>query len=237
MINIIIGEDNVLQAKKVEKIVTKFMHNLDYKIYLFYDYDIKFLEFIKKDIPNKIYLLDIETPSASGIDMARKIRTADYSSVIIFLSVHDDLSRIVAKKNIMALNFINKFDNLEENLTESLKNALNIVGRKRMVRLEAKGVIYNIDEDRILYVTKDTLKRETIIVCDNNSYNIKMNLRNIIEKLNNNFVQVHRSCFINKCRCQSIDIKNMCITFDNGSTTNIVSRKYLERMVLVGWKK
>lgn len=233
MINIIIGEDNVLQAKKVEKIVKKFMHNLDYKIYTFYDYDVKFIEFIKEDIPNKIYLLDIETPSASGIDMARQIRINDYSSVIIFLSVHDDLSRIVAKKNIMALNFINKFDDIEKNLTESLKTALNIVGKKKIIKIEAKGIIYLIDEDKILYITKDTLKRETIVVCDNNTYSIKMNMRCIIEKLSKNFIQVHRACFINKSRLHSIDLKNMSITFDNGSLITMVSRKYLERMVMV----
>lgn len=233
MINIIIGEDNAQQAKKIEKTVIKFMQNIEYKIYMFYDYDIKFLEFIKKDIPNKIYLLDIETPSASGIDIARKIRTNDYSSVIIFISVHDDLSRIVAKKNIMALNFINKFDELEKNLIQSLKSALNIVGKKRIIRIETKGIIYNLDEDKIVYITKDTLKRETIVVCDNNTYNIKMNMRDIIEKMSKDFIQVHRACFINKSRLQSVDYKNMIITFDNGIKINMVSRKYLEGMMMV----
>lgn len=233
MINIIIGEDNILQAKKVEKIVKRFMHNLDYKMYVFYDYDTKFIDIINEDIPNKIYILDIETPSASGIDMARKIRLNDYGSVIIFLSVHDDLSRIIARSNIMALNFINKFDNLEKNLINSLEKALNIVGKKRFIRLESKGVVYNIEEKKILYITKDTLKRETIIVCDNNVYNIKMNMHSIIEKLSNDFIQIHRSCFINRSRYQSIDIKNMIITFDNGTKINLVSKNYLERVVIV----
>ena len=36
---------------------------------------------------NRIYLLDIETKSASGIDMARIIRKNDLDSIIIFIRV------------------------------------------------------------------------------------------------------------------------------------------------------
>lgn len=156
MINIIICDDNIRDANKIEKLVKIYFNKMDYKIYKFNDYNNKFLNLINIDLDNKIYLLDIETPSMSGIDVARKIRKDDYSSVIIFLSGHDDLSRIVAKKNLMCLNFINKFDNLEKNLKYSLDLALSVVGKKRRVKFLSGGNIYNIDIDKILYVTRDT---------------------------------------------------------------------------------
>lgn len=113
----------------------------------------------------------------SGIDVARRIRKKDYTSVIIFLSGHDDLCKIIAKKNLMCLNFINKFDNLEKNLTKSLELALSIVGTKRLLHLVSKGVTYNIALNRILYITRDTISRKLTIVCDNTTYHLRLNMK------------------------------------------------------------
>lgn len=228
MINIIICDDNVKDANKVQKIVKDYMNNIEYNIYLYNDFDKNFLKIIDADLENKIYLLDIETPSMSGIDVARKIRKNDYSSVIIFFSGHDDLSRIIAKKNLMALNFINKFDNLKENLKSSLDLALSIVGKKRRVKLYSKGVVYNLDIDKILYITRDTISRKSTIICDNATYEVNISLKNIISELNEDFIQTHRACFVNKNRIKYFDYKNKCITFDNMVSTTLVSKRYVE---------
>ena len=228
MINIIICDDNVKDANRVEHIITKYMNNIEYKIHMYNDYDKEFLKIIDYEMDNKIYFLDIETPSMSGIDVARLIRKNDYSSVIIFFSGHDDLSRIVAKKNIMALNFINKFDNLEKNLINSLNLALSIVGKKRRVRFYSKGTIYNIDIDKILYVTRDTISRKTVIVCDDNTYSLHLNMKNVINELTSDFIQTHRACYVNKNRIKTIDHKQLTITFDNKLVITLVSRRYVE---------
>ena len=164
----------------------------------------------------------------SGIDVARIIRKKDYSSVIIFLSGHDDLSRLTSKKNLMVLNFINKFDSLEKNLRNSLDIALSIVGKKRRIKLECKGISYNLELDKIIYVTRDTITRTSLIVCDNTTYKIKLNLKSIANELGDNFIQTHRACFVNKQRIKIIDYKNRVITFDNDMTINLVSKKYIE---------
>ena len=164
MLNIIICDDVVSDVNKVDKIVRKHLKKLEFNTYLYYDFDKRFFKMVDSNLENKIYLLDIVTPSMSGIDVARYIRKNDYSSVIIFLSGHDDLSRIAAKKNLMILNFINKFDSLEKNLIKSLDTALSIVGKKRRIKLESKGVFYNLEIDKIVYITRDTITRTTIII-------------------------------------------------------------------------
>lgn len=232
MINIIICDDNIRDANKIEKLVKIYFNKMDYKIYKFNDYNNKFLNLINIDLDNKIYLLDIETPSMSGIDVARKIRKDDYSSVIIFLSGHDDLSRIVAKKNLMCLNFINKFDNLEKNLKYSLDLALSVVGKKRRVKFLSGGNIYNIDIDKILYVTRDTLSRKCIIVCDNNTYHLSINLKSVISELGEEFIQTHRACYVNKNRIQVINHKDLFLVLDNKEKVNLVSRKYIRGVVI-----
>lgn len=231
MINIIIGEDNLNDANKIEKIVKNYMYKIDYEIHVFNDFDKRFLKIIDEELSNKIYLLDIETPSMSGIDVARRIRKKDYTSVIIFLSGHDDLCKIIAKKNLMCLNFINKFDNLEKNLTKSLELALSIVGTKRLLHLVSKGVTYNIALNRILYITRDTVSRKLTIVCDNATYHLRLNMKDIIKDLTSDFIQIHRSCIVNKTRVSFIDYKKMCITFDDGTITTLLSRKFMEGKV------
>ena len=232
MINIIICDDNVKDANKIEKIVKRYFNKMDFNVYKYNDYDNNFFKIVSSDIINKIYLLDIEAPSMSGIDVARIIRKTDYSSVIIFLSGHDDLSRIVAKKNIMSLNFINKFDNLEHNLKYSLDLALSVVGKRRRVKFESRNVIYNIALDNILYVTRDTLSRKSIIVCDNHIYEVYINLKNVVGELGDDFVQTHRACFVNKNRVKVINHKEKYIIFDNSETIELVSRKYIGGVVL-----
>ena len=232
MINIIICDDNVSDANKIEKIVKRYFNKMEFNTYKYNDYDSKFFKIVSSNLINKIYLLDIETPSMSGIDVARIIRKTDYSSVIIFLSGHDDLSRIVAKKNIMSLNFINKFDNLDHNLKYSLDLALSVVGKRRRVKFESRSVIYNIALDNILYVTRDTLSRKSIIVCDNNIYEVYINLKNVVGKLGDDFVQTHRACYVNKNRVKVINHKEKYIMFDNGKMINLVSKNYVGGVVL-----
>lgn len=69
---------------------------------------------------NRIYLLDIETKSGSGIDMARLIRKNDLDSVIIFVTAHEELSSTIIKEQLMVLTFICKFDNFEGKIKDAI---------------------------------------------------------------------------------------------------------------------
>ena len=92
MINFIVVDDFKEMTKKVELIINKIMMNnkVDYKIHIFEDYNKDFKNIMNEPLTNKIYLLDIETKSASGIDVARVIRKTDLDSVIIFITAHEE---------------------------------------------------------------------------------------------------------------------------------------------------
>ena len=96
MVNIIICDDNKKDLKNVVDIVKEFMkkNNVDYNLHIFEDYNDKFTDIIYSRIPFKIYLLDIEAPSGSGIDIAREIRRKDVESIIMFLTGHEELGNI-----------------------------------------------------------------------------------------------------------------------------------------------
>ena len=99
MINLIICDDNKRDLEKVYKVVTNFMsaNKLEYKKFVFSDYNDSFMNLTKLKISFKVYILDIETPTSSGIDVARVIRNKDKNSVLIFLTGHDELGLVVLK--------------------------------------------------------------------------------------------------------------------------------------------
>ena len=93
MINFVIVDDFKEITDKIEDIISKIMmkNKMEYKTHVFHDYDSEFKKFISEPMVNRIYLLDIETKSASGIDFARLIRKNDLESIIIFITAHEEI--------------------------------------------------------------------------------------------------------------------------------------------------
>lgn len=228
MVNVIICDDNDKDRANVLEIVDNFMkkNKIDYKTHCYNDYNKKFYDMMDSKVPFKIYLLDIETPSASGIDIARKIRTKDVDSVICFLTVHEELGNAILKNDLMFLSFINKFDNMKTRLNNSLKKALELLKHKRVIKFTDRNIVYTINIDDILYLTKESYERKTVIKTDYAEFKVSKTLAELVGMLDNRFVQTHRSCFINEDRKVSIDRTNRIILFDNGETTDLLSDKY-----------
>lgn len=228
MINVIICDDIKRDLEKVYKIVNSFMktNKIDYKIHLFNDYDEKFMSIVKSKLAFKIYILDIETPSRSGIDVAREIRKKDIDSVIIFLTGHEELGGLILKNDLMFLSFINKFDNLKNRLNISLRKALIMLKQKQTIKITDNNNTYIMDINDILYLSKESFERKTIIVLDYTEYKINLALSKISKLLDNRFVQTHRSCIVNMSRVSRIDRTNKIIYFDNGEQTDLLSDKY-----------
>jgi len=228
LVNVIICDDNDKDRNNVLEIVNNFMekNKIEYKTHIYNDYNKNFQEIVESKIPFKIYLLDIETPSASGIDIARKIRNKDVDSVIIFLTVHEELGNVILKNDLMFLSFINKFDNCKIRLTNSLKKALTLLKHKRIIKFTDRNTIYTINIDDILYLTKESFERKTIIKTDYAEFKVNKTLADITKMLDDRFIQTHRSCYINNDRRASIDRKNKIIYFDNGETIDLLSEKY-----------
>lgn len=234
MIEFIICDDNAVIRKNVKNVVSKLMmkNKMEYKVHMFKDYDDSFMDEIKKFDNNKIYILDIEAPTRSGIDVARKIRDNDKQSTIIFLTSHDELGYTVLKSRLNFLTFISKYDDYENHIEEAIIEALKYVGIKRTLEFIEFGVSYSIPLDNILYITKDTVDRKTVIVTQYNEFRVYYALNKILKELeSSNFVQTHRSCVVNMRRVESINFNKRVITFDNGYTIDLLSDTYKKDLV------
>ena len=181
----------------------------EYKIYDFKDYNQKFKKLIKENLPNKIYILDVETPSESGIDIARLIRKDDINSVIIFLTSHNEVGSILLKEQLMFLTFICKFDEAEKRLKQAIEKALELVGKKSAIRFEDHGSLYTIPIKDITHIYTDTLERKIIINTDYAQFKISKTLTEMEEILTKQFKHSHRACIVNTDRIRVIDIRTI----------------------------
>jgi len=228
VVNFIICDDNRKDREKVEKIVDKFMmkNQLHYEKHLFDDYDDTFLKLVKKKIAFKVYILDIEAPSMSGIDVARIIRNRDVNSVLIFLTGHNELAETVIRNDFLFLSFINKFDNCEERLINALGECLKILGVRKNLRFKDNGILYTIAFDDILYITRDSVDRKCIIKTDYSEFRVNKTLTDMENMVSDAFTRTHKSCIVNLKRVVSVNKQHKIIKFDDGSETDLISKTY-----------
>lgn len=126
MIHFIVCEDNLFYQNKILSVIDKisFRLNLKCKRLVYNDFDEEFEKIIKEDITHKIYILDIETKSNTGTNIARKIRQTDTRSIIIFITSFFDKYLIDVTKNCLFLDYIDKRDAYENILYHTLENNL-----------------------------------------------------------------------------------------------------------------
>lgn len=228
MINLVICEDNKDMNRIINSIVDQVMMNndLDYKKHNFFDYDNNFLNILESQIPNKIYIMDIMTKSASGIDIARNIRKKDMDSVIIFLSSREEYIYTISKLDLMFLTFINKFDTCSDKLCKSLNKALEIVGNKHMLVIQDNATIYNIPLNDILYITRDSVSRNCFIKTNYSEFCLSKSLTDIMSLLNKDFIYSYRSCIVNTKNIVKVDKKNKLIYFNDGEKIDVMNDSF-----------
>lgn len=233
MVSFIVCEDNQIMNKNIVNRIDMVMmkNKIPYKKYVYEDYNKSFMKLIDSKLPNKIYILDIETPSASGIDVVRKIRENDLNSIIIFLTAHDELGYTILKQEFMFLAFICKFDDYLGKLEKAIKKALKVVGQKRVLSFSDHGVIYNLPFDDITYITRDSVDRKCIIKTDYSEFKVSKSLTELFEQLNDNFKFSHRACIVNMERIRVIDKRNKIITFDNKETIDLMNDEFKKEVV------
>ena len=233
MINFIICDGVKQYRDMVEHIVDSYMmkNKLEYKTYVFEDYDNEFMKIVESKLSFKIYILDIEAPTRSGIDIARIIRTKDVDSVLIFLTGHQELGHVVMKNDFLFLSYINKFDNCEQRLTKSLDKALQMFKVKSIIKFKDNGVFYTIPQDDILYITRDSVERKCIIVTDYSEFHVGKSLSELEDMVNDNFVKTHRACLMNTKRILSFSKSQKEVVFDNGMTSDLISTRFDKELI------
>lgn len=202
------------------------MSNTEYKTFKFYEYNSDLKKLINSS-GTKIYIIDLELKTRSGLDIVREIREKDFYSQIIISSAHDELENRVFKSKMMIFDFISKYDNHNEKLKETIKLILTILEKRNVIKIGTKTSTILIDTNDILYIMKENIDKKCTIKTKDDKFIISTNLCNIEKKLKKNFIKSHRSCLVNPKHINSIDYKELSITFKNGDKIiNVISRKF-----------
>ena len=228
MINFIICEDNNYVREIYEDIISKITmpHDFNYNIYSFSKYDSKLKNIINTPSDLNIYLLDLELPGKSGIEIAREIRKVDWDSIIIVLTSHDELELRVLKEKLLILDFISKFEDYESRLVETIKMVIEKNNIKNTFSFKSNKELHHVKIDNILYISRDTYQEKTKIVTTDSEYLVRESLANVIFKLDGRFYKTHRACFVNLKRIESVNFKENIIYFENDKKIDLLSRNY-----------
>lgn len=234
MINFIVCDDDTRILSQIKGIISKFMMKNEhgYKTYTFNDYDAEFMKIMNAKLQCKIYILDIETPTRSGIDIARLIREKDVDSMIIFITGHEELGSTILKNDLMFLSFINKFDNCEKRLVDSIKKALKMFHKRNTLKFKDGNILYTISMEDIIYITRDSFERKCIVKTEHYEFKSYKTIKDFEELLDDRFIKTHRACIVNKERIAKIDKSKKEIMLDNGQIIYLVSHKLIKEVVV-----
>lgn len=228
MINIIIYEDEKKYREKYISTVLKVIGKTHYayKIIEIDKYDNNFINTVSKLTGKKIFILDIEVPGMSGLDIAKDIRrSGDWNSQIIISSTHEQLKSIMITGRLLILDFISKYYNLEEELKEVLELALKISNNHKSLNFQYNGEIFQIPYDEILYIEKNNKDNNSTVVTKSKKIELNKKLCVLEKDLDSNyFFRTHRSCIVNINNITNIKLKDNIICF-NKQEINLLSRE------------
>lgn len=228
MINFIICEDNKHVREINENIISRIAmpRDFNYVVHSFEKYNIKLKNIINTPSDVKVYILDLELPNKSGIDIAREIRKIDWDSIIIILTSHDELEMKLLKDKLLIFDFISKFDNYEQRLNDTVNMIIKKVDVKKVLSFRCNKELHHVKYDNILYINKDTFTEKTRIVTIDNEYLVRDSLQNIVKKLDGRFYQTHRACYVNLEKIKTVDFKNNVVYFGHDKSTDYLSRNF-----------
>lgn len=234
MYNFIICDDSKYFNDSYQKVIVDVANilNIKFCIHSFSIYNDELEELIyDNSIENKIYILDLLLPIVPGDKIGRIIRETDMASFIIFItSFHSEFEDIIVNGEYFYLKFIDKNNNFQETLFDTLKRNIEKKKSIETLKIEIKNQFYQIVPNNITYICTEDRK---IVIHNiyNDNITISTTLSHIHELLPNHFMQSKNCCLINIKRISNIDKNDRIIYFNNNDKTNLVSKSYLSEII------
>lgn len=242
MVNFIIYEDEKKYREKYISIILKIVGSMKiaYRIVEISKFDNITYTKIENLIGKKIFILDIEVPGKSGLDLAREIRKkGDWSSPMIIVTTYEQLKNTAFTSKMLMLDFISKYYNFEEQLKESLTLAFDIIEENPSLNFQYNGEVFQIPYDDILFIEKNVDDIYSTIVTINDNIKIKKTIGAISDELeiDKRFFRTHRSCIINTNKLTSLELKEGIMHFGKIENSLLSREKKKELKQLLSKKQ
>lgn len=161
----------------------------------------EFLKYIENDVAD-IYFLDIELKDGNGIELARKLRERDRTSVVVFITSHT--------KFMPDAFGVHAFQYLTKPISEpAIEKVLNEIVQytsmsKTKFYFNFSREIYAVDYEKIICFKSE--KRKNIIITEEGEYEYYGNFAELDKKLPQDmFVSVRNNCILNMNAIRNID--------------------------------
>lgn len=168
------------------------------------------------------FILDIELPSSSGINIAKEIRKHDLNVPIVFLTNYSEYMEDVFQ--VQTFDYILK-PVTREKLFPVIKKIIKYLDLDNAYfSFTYKRAEYNLKFAEIVYFEKQ--KRTVIIHTVHQTFQTIMSTPELLQKLNDNFVQVHTSYIVNINFIKEVGADHIILTTDSESLEIPISRKF-----------
>lgn len=226
MIKFIICEDNPDALERAGQTVTKSMmkHDIEYKVYKFEKYNKELKTIINEDYDTKIYILDIELPGISGLEIASEIRENDDNSVIIFVTAHADCRNDIFYSRLNAIDFISKYHRYQERLEQTIEHVMTKIYRNKSLSYNYNHTYTRLLVKEINYIEKLLVQNKCAIHLTNGDVKyIAQPIAKLEEELKPIFFKSHKACLINLSNIKYIEYTKFTIYFKNGENTDLLT--------------
>ena len=227
MIYFIIYEDEIEYIHLYQGIILKLVGsgNEQYRIIVIKKYDRKEIKEIMTLEGRKVFVLDIEVPGKSGLDLAREIRKTydDWDSQMIIVTNHHQFESNRFMGRLLMLDFVSKYYNCEEHLRDALKDAIHILDKGKFFCFTVDGELYKVPYSSILYIEKDKDEEKVLIVTKTMKKIVKISISKIWKELETNydFFKSSRSCIINTQNITRVNFDKRIIKFGREETSSL----------------
>ena len=236
VLNFIICDDEKEFRKLIIDEIDKFMmsYDIEYNKYEFDSYEEDFESLARKEMGFKVYFFDIKTKNGSGLDAARFVREEldDWSSIIIIVTAFAEYRYEALSNRLYLLDFISKFDNCKQKLKETLKIIYKQYNsREKCLNYEYNYTLYKIELKNIIFIENEQDTKRCIVHTDYGTFKAPFTLSAISKQLDKRFLKVHKSLILNTDKIREYDTKENEVLFDNGMSTNLISRSGKKELI------
>ena len=215
----VILDDNNKTKEMVKSIIKRevFTYDIPYEILEFSNCSEKLKKEILDVSSPKTYILSIDLKqNISGIDIGEYIRKIDWNSYIIFLTSHGNMFETAHRKVHNVFEFIEKYQQMEKRLSSDIKSIIKHNIDDKILIYTYYSSIFKIYYKSIKYIKRDTSTRKLFIYTQDKEYESNITIKEMLNKLDNRFIQVSRSIIINKDYVLELNwCKNYCILKGN----------------------
>lgn len=227
MLKFVILSSNKENIKEVEYIIDKklFKNKEYYKYYRFEDSDENFERLLKSKEYVHCYIIDTDGVNTEKLINKIRIEYKDLSTSIIIIDKNNKLNL----ENILNKYYMNTFlikdkNKIIEGINKIISSILILHNNKKTLNFNYNNIWYKLPYEEILYIEKEQNKKQCKIICKNDTLITKYSITELVNILNSDFIQTHRSAIVNKNNILKYDNDLNTIHFINEETTSLISR-------------